>query len=128
MIVSFNSNFTDWNKILDLEKCLALEAKPLQGTFTSFHFYSFFDSGIFIQLHINTQEIVVIWFLRYELLSMVKKHSNLIGKTVVEDQDAPDVEMDMKFWHDVFDLYFLRGNDSRGRQDDDLVFFVRKLV
>ncbi|XP_050884859.1 uncharacterized protein LOC127087990 isoform X2 [Lathyrus oleraceus] len=65
---------------------------------------------------------------RYELLSMVKKHSNLIGKTVVEDQDAPDVEMDMKFWHDVFDLYFLRGNDSRGRQDDDLVFFVRKLV
>ncbi|CAK8568390.1 unnamed protein product [Lathyrus sativus] len=65
---------------------------------------------------------------RYELLSMVKKHSNLIGKTVVEDQDAPDVEMDMKFWHDVFDLYFLRGKDSRGRQDDDLVFFVRKLV
>ncbi|XP_045800178.1 uncharacterized protein KIAA0930 homolog isoform X1 [Trifolium pratense] len=65
---------------------------------------------------------------RYELLTMVKKHSNLIGKTVVEEQDAPDVEMDMKFWHDVFDLYFVRGKESRGRQDDDLVFFVRKLV
>ncbi|XP_013461805.2 uncharacterized protein KIAA0930 homolog isoform X2 [Medicago truncatula] len=65
---------------------------------------------------------------RYELLCMVKKHSNLIGKTVVEEQDAPDVEMDMKFWHDVFDLYFVRGKESRGRQDDDLVFFVRKLV
>ncbi|XP_061372015.1 uncharacterized protein LOC133314548 [Gastrolobium bilobum] len=64
---------------------------------------------------------------RCELLSMVKKHSNLIGKTVVEEQDAPDVEMDMKFWHDVFDLYFVRGKESRGRQDDDLVFFVRKL-
>ncbi|KAL5144677.1 hypothetical protein HKD37_06G014932 [Glycine soja] len=64
---------------------------------------------------------------RYELLSMVKKHSNLIGKTVVEEQDASDIEMDMRFWHDVFDLYFVCGKESRGRQDDDLVFFVRKL-
>ncbi|KAI4316590.1 hypothetical protein L6164_024559 [Bauhinia variegata] len=64
---------------------------------------------------------------RYELLSMVKKHSSLLGKTIVEEEDASDVEMDMKFWHDVFDLYFVRGKESRGRQDDDLVFFVRKL-
>ncbi|XP_047159258.1 uncharacterized protein KIAA0930 homolog isoform X2 [Vigna umbellata] len=66
---------------------------------------------------------------RYELLSMVKKNSKLIGQTVVEDQDqdTSDVEMDMRFWHDVFDLYFVRGMESRGRQDDDLVFFVRKL-
>lgn len=56
---------------------------------------------------------------------MVKKHSTLLGKTVV---DASDVEMDPRFWHDVFDFYFLRGKDSRRRQDDDLVFFVRKLV
>ncbi|KAF1871662.1 hypothetical protein Lal_00020456 [Lupinus albus] len=63
---------------------------------------------------------------RYELLSMVKKHSNLIEKTTVEEIDASDVEMDMRFWHDVFDLYFVRGKESRGRQDDDLVFFVRK--
>ncbi|QCE16442.1 hypothetical protein DEO72_LG11g3458 [Vigna unguiculata] len=65
--------------------------------------------------------------LRYELLSMVKKNSKSIGKTVVEDQETSDVEMDMRFWHDVFDLYFVRGKESRGRQDDDLVFFVRKL-
>ncbi|KAK7351243.1 hypothetical protein VNO77_10541 [Canavalia gladiata] len=64
---------------------------------------------------------------RCELLSMVKKHSKLIGKTIVEEQDASDIEMDMRFWHDVFDLYFVRGKESRGRQDDDLVFFVRKL-
>ncbi|XP_031376399.1 uncharacterized protein KIAA0930 homolog isoform X2 [Punica granatum] len=64
---------------------------------------------------------------RRELLSMVKKHSNLIGKTVVEEQDASDVEMDSQFWHDVFDLYFVRGKESRGRQDDDLIFLVRKM-
>ncbi|XP_022768615.1 uncharacterized protein KIAA0930 homolog isoform X2 [Durio zibethinus] len=63
---------------------------------------------------------------RFELLSMVKKHSNLLGKTTVEEQDASDVEMDGQFWHDVFDLYFVRGKESRGRQDDDLIFFVRK--
>ncbi|XVF36452.1 hypothetical protein REPUB_Repub19eG0059800 [Reevesia pubescens] len=63
---------------------------------------------------------------RFELLSMVKKHSNLLGKTMVEEQDASDVEWDGQFWHDVFDLYFVRGKESRGRQDDDLIFFVRK--
>ncbi|CAK9312499.1 unnamed protein product [Citrullus colocynthis] len=64
---------------------------------------------------------------RYELLNMVKKHSNLIGQTEVDEQDASDVEMDPRFWHDVMDLYFIRGKESRGRQDDDLVFFVRKV-
>ncbi|KAK1432322.1 hypothetical protein QVD17_09217 [Tagetes erecta] len=64
---------------------------------------------------------------RYELLSMVKKHSNLIGKTVVDEQDASDVEMDQKFWHDVLDLYFVGGRGSKGQQDDDLLFFVRKM-
>ncbi|GMJ15271.1 hypothetical protein like AT1G59520 [Hibiscus trionum] len=63
---------------------------------------------------------------RFELLSVVRQHSNLLGKTTVDEQDAPDVEMDGKFWHDVFDLYFVRGKESRGRQDDDLIFFVRK--
>lgn len=71
-------------------------------------------------------------FGRYELLSMVKKHSNSLGKTVVEehqDNDGyDDVELDSGFWHDVFDLYFVRGKESRGRQDDDLIFFVRKYV
>lgn len=64
---------------------------------------------------------------RYELLSMVKKHSNLIGKTVVDEQDASDVEMDQRFWHDVLDLYFIGGRDSKEQQDDDLLFFVRKM-
>ncbi|OVA09420.1 Protein of unknown function DUF2045 [Macleaya cordata] len=65
---------------------------------------------------------------RHELLSMVKKHSNLLGKTVVDDaeQDASDVEMDSHFWHDILELYFILGRESRGRQEDDLIFFVRK--
>ncbi|KAK2991875.1 hypothetical protein RJ640_006030 [Escallonia rubra] len=58
---------------------------------------------------------------------MVKKHSNLLGKTVVEEEDASDIEMDQRFWHDVMDLYFISGQESRGQQDDDLVFFVRKM-
>ncbi|XP_039069890.1 uncharacterized protein KIAA0930 homolog isoform X2 [Hibiscus syriacus] len=63
---------------------------------------------------------------RFDLLSMIRKHSNLLGKTVVEEEDASDIEMDGQFWHDIFDLYFLRGKESRRRQDDDLLFFVRK--
>ncbi|KAI8014479.1 Uncharacterized protein KIAA0930 [Camellia lanceoleosa] len=63
---------------------------------------------------------------RYELFSMVKKHSKLLGKTIVDEDDASDVEME-HFWHDFMDLYFIRGRESRGRQDDDLVFFVRKM-
>lgn len=63
---------------------------------------------------------------------MVKKHSNSLGKTIVDEPleaDATDdVEFDPRFWHDVFDLYFVRGKEPRGRQDDDLLFFVRKLV
>lgn len=64
---------------------------------------------------------------RYELLSMVKKHSKLLGKSLGDEDDPSDVEMDLRFWHDVMDLYFIRGRESRGRQDDDLVFFVRKM-
>ncbi|KAJ6399907.1 hypothetical protein OIU84_015542 [Salix udensis] len=63
---------------------------------------------------------------RYELLSMVKKHTKLLGKTTVEEDDASDVEMDSQFWHDVLDLYYIGGKESRRKQDDDLVFFVRK--
>ncbi|KAK2660100.1 hypothetical protein Ddye_006633 [Dipteronia dyeriana] len=63
---------------------------------------------------------------RSELLSMVRKHSNLLGKSIVEGEDASDVEMDSAFWRDVFDLYFICGKESRGRHDDDLLFFVRK--
>lgn len=67
-------------------------------------------------------------FLRHEILSMVKKHSKSLGKVSLDEQDASDVEMDANFWHGVFDVYFIRGMESRRRQDDDLLFFVRKLV
>ncbi|KAG7588288.1 hypothetical protein ISN44_As07g006250 [Arabidopsis suecica] len=64
---------------------------------------------------------------RHEILSMVKKHSKSLGKTSLDGQDASDVEMDSNFWHGVFDVYFVRCMESRRRQDDDLLFFVRKL-
>ncbi|OVA01172.1 Protein of unknown function DUF2045 [Macleaya cordata] len=64
---------------------------------------------------------------RYELLNMVRKHSNLLGQTIVDEKDATDVEMDPRFWHDLLDVYFIHGKESRSRQDDDLIFFVRKL-
>lgn len=59
---------------------------------------------------------------------MVKKHSKFLGKTIVEEEDPSDVEMDPQFWNEVLDLYFVRGKESRGRQEDDLIFFVRKMV
>ncbi|KAM3392708.1 hypothetical protein ACQJBY_013718 [Aegilops geniculata] len=66
---------------------------------------------------------------RAELLSMVKKHSHLIGWTVVEaDDDPSDVEMDDKFWHEMLDLFFVRGRVSRSREEDDLVFFVNSTM
>ncbi|WOL13813.1 hypothetical protein Cni_G22593 [Canna indica] len=52
---------------------------------------------------------------------MVKKHSNLLGESI---HDTPDVGMDNEFWHEVLDLYFIRGRVSKGRQEDDLVFFA----
>ncbi|GFQ06195.1 hypothetical protein PHJA_002763500 [Phtheirospermum japonicum] len=63
---------------------------------------------------------------RVELLSMVRKHSKLIGKTILdgdEDESSGDLEMDSGFWRDIIDLYFVRSRESRGREDDDLVFF-----
>lgn len=58
---------------------------------------------------------------------MVRKHSKFLENTIVE-QDASDVEVDSQFWHDVLDLYFIRNRESKGRQDDDLIFFVRDIV
>jgi len=70
-------------------------------------------------------------FGRYELLSMVKKHSNLLGKPVVDEQQGDDacddVELDHRFWHDVFDLYFVRGKETRGRQSVLLIFLFVNL-
>lgn len=65
---------------------------------------------------------------RTELLSMVKKHSHLIGWTVVDaEDDASDVGMDDKFWHEMLDLFFVRGRVSKRREEDDLVFFVNNM-
>ncbi len=56
---------------------------------------------------------------------MVKKHSHLIGWTVVDaEDDASDVGMDDRFWHEMLDLFFVRGRVSKRREEDDLVFFV----
>ncbi|KAK9946364.1 hypothetical protein M0R45_011832 [Rubus argutus] len=60
---------------------------------------------------------------RNELLSMVKKHSTLLGKTAVDADDASDVEMDPRFWHDVLDLKKL---SSQGFSDDVPPYFVRR--
>lgn len=63
---------------------------------------------------------------RYELLSMVRKHSShLLGAMAVDEEDSQDVEMDSEFWHEMMDLYFVRDRVSQGREEDDLVFFVR---
>uniref|UniRef100_A0A0E0M0P3 Uncharacterized protein n=1 Tax=Oryza punctata TaxID=4537 RepID=A0A0E0M0P3_ORYPU len=60
-----------------------------------------------------------------ELLTMVKKHSHLIGWTLVDaEDDASDVGMDDRFWHEMLDLFFVRGRVSKRREEDDLVFFV----
>ncbi|CAN4122527.1 unnamed protein product [Withania somnifera] len=58
---------------------------------------------------------------------MVKKNSKMLGKTIVEDEETSDVETDPQFWHDIMNVYFICGRESRGRQEDDLVFFVKKL-
>jgi len=59
---------------------------------------------------------------------MVKKHSHLIGWTIVDaEDDASDVGMDDKFWHEMLDLFFVRGGKSNRSEEDDLVFFVNNM-
>ncbi|XP_066379828.1 uncharacterized protein [Miscanthus floridulus] len=66
---------------------------------------------------------------RTELLTMVKKHSHLIGWTIVDaEDDASDVGMDDKFWHEMLDLFFVRGRQSKRSEEDDLVFFVNNML
>lgn len=60
---------------------------------------------------------------------MVRKHSKLLGKTVLDEEETPDdLEMDSGFWNNIIDLYFVCSRESRGREEDDLIFFVRKMV
>lgn len=59
---------------------------------------------------------------------MVKKHSNhLVGRTD-DEHEASDLEMDSGFWHEMLDLYFVRCRVTQGREEDDLVYFVRNMV
>ncbi|KAK3131791.1 hypothetical protein QOZ80_6AG0511530 [Eleusine coracana subsp. coracana] len=59
---------------------------------------------------------------------MVKKHSHLIGWTIVDaEDDASDARMDDKFWHEMLDLFFVRGGASNRSEEDDLVFFVNNM-
>ncbi|ONK60314.1 uncharacterized protein A4U43_C08F16840 [Asparagus officinalis] len=64
---------------------------------------------------------------RYELLSMVKRHSKPLVETNDDEQEASDVQMDAQFWHEMLDLYFVHSRVSQGRQEDDLIFFVRNM-
>ncbi|KAJ0967705.1 hypothetical protein J5N97_024622 [Dioscorea zingiberensis] len=62
---------------------------------------------------------------RCELLSMVRKHSRSSLVEATGEEETSDVEMDSRFWTQVFDLYFVRGRVSKGREEDDLIFFVK---
>ncbi|RZC54730.1 hypothetical protein C5167_013593 [Papaver somniferum] len=64
---------------------------------------------------------------RNELLKTVREHSKFLGQTIVDEKDTSDVEADSRFWYDLLDKYFSSGVESRLRQDDDLIFFVKKL-
>lgn len=63
-----------------------------------------------------------------ELLSMVRMHSRSLVEARGDDEETSDVEMDSRFWNRVFDLYFVRGRVSKGREEDDMIFFVKNMV
>lgn len=63
---------------------------------------------------------------REELLSIVRKHSNLLGQSALDEKDDGDDEVDMRFWREMLDMFFIRGtSQSKSHQDDDMIFFVR---
>eukprot|EP01018_Ginkgo_biloba_P039993 Gb_20533 [translate_table: standard] len=63
---------------------------------------------------------------RDELLSIVRKHSTLLGQSVVDEKDVGNDELDMRFWREMLNMFFIQGmSESKSRQDDDLIFFVR---
>uniref|UniRef100_A0A1D1YG87 Uncharacterized protein KIAA0930 n=1 Tax=Anthurium amnicola TaxID=1678845 RepID=A0A1D1YG87_9ARAE len=64
---------------------------------------------------------------RHELLTMVRQHSQFLREGMVDEDDASDVDMDARFWHEMLDLYFIRGRESKGSEEDDLIFFVRDM-
>lgn len=58
---------------------------------------------------------------REELLSIVRKHSLNLGQS-----ESDDTVVDMRFWREMFDMFFIRGlSQLKSHQDDDIIFFVR---
>lgn len=65
---------------------------------------------------------------RHELLSIVRKHSNFLRNPAVGDKDGAEDDLDMRFWRELVDMFFVRGMlNLKAPQDDDLVFFVRHM-
>ncbi|XP_078430501.1 CW7 isoform X2 [Wolffia australiana] len=64
---------------------------------------------------------------RHELLTIVRRHSKFLKDGMVDEDDRSDIEMDVKFWNEMLDLYFIRGRESTGCHEDDLIFFVRDM-
>lgn len=65
---------------------------------------------------------------REELLSIVRKHSHLLGQSALDEKDDGDDEVDMRFWREMLDMFFIRGiSESKSHQDDDMIFFVRTI-
>ncbi|KAL2613480.1 hypothetical protein R1flu_025172 [Riccia fluitans] len=67
---------------------------------------------------------------RKELLSIVRKHSSGLQRGNAAPSDSnPEVDVDMHFWQQMLDMYFVRGlvelkAEKKTSEDDDLIFFV----
>eukprot|EP00250_Pteridium_aquilinum_P014828 c22224_g1_i4 orf=274-1638(+) len=66
---------------------------------------------------------------RHELLSIVRKHSTFLKNSAIsEKNEGSEDHLDMRFWRELADMFFVRGMISlKAPQDDDLVFFVRHM-
>ncbi|KAI5058591.1 hypothetical protein GOP47_0026761 [Adiantum capillus-veneris] len=63
---------------------------------------------------------------RHELLTIVRKHSTFLKNFAVSDTSkGSENSLDMRFWRELVDMFFVRGMITlKSPQDDDLVFFV----
>ncbi|MCO5603809.1 hypothetical protein L7F22_057961 [Adiantum nelumboides] len=63
---------------------------------------------------------------RHELLTIVRKHSTFLKNFATSDiKKGSANNLDMRFWREMVDMFFVRGMiNLKSPQDDDLVFFV----
>ncbi|MCO5575867.1 hypothetical protein L7F22_029672 [Adiantum nelumboides] len=63
---------------------------------------------------------------RHELLTIVRKHSTFLKNFATGDTNKGSANsLDMRFWREMVDMFFVRGMiNLKSPQDDDLVFFV----